>query len=203
MLTNAHPSARSVFKSPGAWLCTAALTAVLTVWGARPAEGNPPQDVAALQVKAEIEALGVRYASASDAIGRGDVEEGRQLYNSCFTEHALIDVLLTDDPPGTPPNVSVTGPDAYTDFVDAGFSFLGYTSTQHHVGNVQVTVQGNTAVMKSYVMATHFIGSSSVVLAAVTYTDEVVRTPQGWRITHRTLQVTGLTQLSGSALQLP
>jgi hypothetical protein len=58
MLTKAHLRAGSVLKGSGALLCSMTLTATITVWGVRPAEGNPPDDLGALEAKAEIEELG-------------------------------------------------------------------------------------------------------------------------------------------------
>jgi hypothetical protein len=202
MSTSAHLFTGRVLKSRGALI--GALAAAMSVWGARPAEGNPPQDVAALEAKAEIEDLAVRYARASDAIGRGDVELGRQLYRSCFTNDALIEYVLPGQGPGAPPSGSVTGPDAYTNFVVTTVSLSGYTAMHHQIGNVQIVMQGNSATMSSYVTAYPVIDwSSRIDLATASYTDQVVKTPAGWRIAHRVARVASSMPLSGSPIQSP
>jgi hypothetical protein len=167
--------------------------------GIKPAEGNPPNELGSFKTKAEIEALGVRYADGSDAIGRGEVAEGKQIYASVFTEDAVISVSLPNHIPNTPPDISTVGPDAWADFVSTAFTFLGYTTTQHHIGNVQVTVEGNTATMKSYLTATHVIDPNThVVMTTGVYTDHVVHTPEGWRIAERNLQNTSIMSLTGT-----
>jgi len=107
--------------------------------------------------------------------------------------------ILPTDPPNAPFFSSV-GADGWTDAVANGFAAAGYTATHHQIGNVQVSVQGNTATMKVYVTATHVIDwSSKAFVATAVYTDHVVHTPQGWRFDHRSVRATSaLTLVSAS-----
>ena len=195
---------RSIWKSGSAVFSALALVAVMILWGATPAQGSPPDDVASLKAQMEIGALAVRYAAGVDAIGRGDFEEGRQILGTCMTDDVVFESSLPLHDPNAHADYSFVGLDAFADGVLASFSFWGYTATQHHVGNAQVTVHGNTATMKSYVTAYHVLDwSSSGRLATATYTDEVVHTLAGWRIAHRSLHITSILDISGSPPPLP
>jgi 3-phenylpropionate/cinnamic acid dioxygenase small subunit len=161
-----------------------------------PSEGNPAGVVSAWKDQREIGALAVAYAHAVDALGRGDVEQGRRIIETCFTSDTVFEAYFPEADPGARPFFSVVGPDDWTDRVYEGFAALGYTATQHHIGNVQISLQGDTAVMKCCLTATHVIDwTSSIVYATATYTDQVVRTAEGWRIARRRLQATSALRL--------
>ena len=64
------------------------------------------------------------------------------------------------------------------------------TISQHLVSNQQVQLNGDTATCRCYLQAQHTLegtedGDNYIV--AGRYEDELIRTPDGWRITHRTL----------------
>ncbi|UQA57275.1 nuclear transport factor 2 family protein [Polyangium aurulentum] len=167
----------------------AAAVAVSGVAAAVPAAGNPPSDIQRLRDRAEIEELTYCYAEATDAIGRGQVEVGRALYQKCFTKDAVIGVYFPTDDPNGPPGLS-SGPSAWADIVDDVFTTSGYLATQHLMGNVRIDIQGKTATMSTYLNATHVIDPVGAIdLANGTYEDVVVRTPQGWKIAQRTLRL--------------
>jgi ketosteroid isomerase-like protein len=58
-------------------------------------------------------------------------------------------------------------------------------STQHFVGNIEVTVDGDKAHCTSYVQATHVGHDGRMFVGAGRYDDELVRTPDGWKIAAR------------------
>ena len=64
--------------------------------------------------------------------------------------------------------------------------------SQHLVGNHEVTVDGDTGTHRCYLQAQHVRevpdGSPNYMIAG-RYEDRVERTPDGWRIAHRTLTV--------------
>jgi len=172
----------------GAALVAAAI-AVSGVVAVVPAEGNPPSDIQRLRDRAEIEELTYCYAEATDAIGRGQVEVGRALYEKCFTPDAVIGVYFPTDDPNGPPGLT-SGPSAWADIVDDVFTTSGYLATQHLMGNVRIDIQGKTATMSTYLNATHVIDPQGAIdLANGTYEDVVVRTPKGWKIAKRTLRL--------------
>ena len=72
-------------------------------------------------------------------------------------------------------------------------SALGYLDdSQHLVGNHEVSVDGDTGTHRCYLQAQHIRkvadGSPNYMIAG-RYEDRVRRTPDGWRIVHRTLTV--------------
>jgi ketosteroid isomerase-like protein len=69
-------------------------------------------------------------------------------------------------------------------------------ATQHLVGNHQVHVDGATATHRCYLQSQHVKrgtpGGENYLIGGV-YEDRLARTPDGWRITHRTMTPSGPT----------
>lgn len=66
----------------------------------------------------------------------------------------------------------------------------GLDDSQHLVGNHEVVVTGETATHRCYLQAQHIRAvpdASPLYMVAGRYEDELVRTAEGWRISHRTL----------------
>jgi ketosteroid isomerase-like protein len=64
------------------------------------------------------------------------------------------------------------------------------TQTQHLIGNVEVVVDGDTATAHCYLQAQHVrtgAEGGDLFVIAGRYSDELVRTPDGWRIARRAL----------------
>lgn len=80
------------------------------------------------------------------------------------------------------------------DLVQAWHNGLsGLTCTQHLLGNQDVTVDGNQARASAYVHAAHRLASAyagPVWVVAGSYTYDLVRTPDSWRITAVTFRPT-------------
>jgi hypothetical protein len=128
------------------------------------------------------------YAAGTDAIARGDLQGGKDIYHDCFTPNAVVRAFAAGSDPNGPPDLSAVGRDAWADVVDAVFSANGYIATQHLMSNIRIHEHFGTVKMTSYVHASHVLDpASSVDLAAGTYKDVVVLTPAGWRIAERTL----------------
>ena len=66
-------------------------------------------------------------------------------------------------------------------------------ATQHLVGNHQVVVDGDTATHRCHLQSQHVKrgteGGDNFVIGG-TYEDRLMRTTDGWRITHRTMTAT-------------
>ncbi|PMB00939.1 hypothetical protein CEN50_01225 [Fischerella thermalis CCMEE 5268] len=135
--------------------------------------------------KAAIEDLTVCYALGTDAIGRGDIQQGKDIYRNCFTDNAEITAIFPD---GVTTQTRI-GTDAWADFVASVFQGNGYTATQHLIGTVNIQVQGNSATMSSYLHATHKRSDTSIDVANGTYEDEVIRQNGRWKINRRTLKL--------------
>ncbi len=114
----------------------------------------------------------IRYA---DSIDQCDYDR----YCTCFTD----DVEVAGFSAG-----SIKGLAEYREWVSAARNKYG--RTQHMIGNIQVTVNGDTGTLRSYVQATHELPSDPdhlfVLWAA--YNDEMVRTNDGWKIKRHELE---------------
>lgn len=191
---------RNVFQRSGAIIAAGAVSLAVCVSTATPAQGNGPDPITRLLAHEQIEQLAYCYASGTDAIGRGDLALGKNIYKDCFTPNAVIEASFANLDPNAPPDFSATGPDTWAEVVNARFTSVGYFATQHLISNVQIDLQGNTATMSSYLAATHVIDpSTSIDLANGTYVDHVVRTPKGWRIAKRTLRLISFVRLEAPA----
>lgn len=65
-------------------------------------------------------------------------------------------------------------------------------ASQHLVGNQQVVLDGDRATCRTYLQAQHVKRNTpggDLYMVAGAYVDRMVRTPDGWRIEHRTLTV--------------
>ncbi|WP_016876518.1 nuclear transport factor 2 family protein [Chlorogloeopsis fritschii PCC 9212] len=139
----------------------------------------------------EIQKLTVCYALGTDAIGRGDLQEGKNIYRDCFTQDALITAIFPDGASETR-----TGTDAWADFVYAVFQANGYQATQHLIGTINISLQNSQATMSSYLHATHKLSETSIDVANGTYEDEVINENGQWKIRRRTLKLIDFLNLS-------
>ena len=132
----------------------------------------------------EIQQLSTCYALGTDAIGSGNVLEGKNIYRDCFTQGAVLTAVFPDGASET-----LIGTDAWADFVASVFQNNGYQATQHLIGTINISVQGNEAKMSSYLHATHKRSDTSIDVANGTYEDEVVKVNGRWKIQRRTLKL--------------
>jgi ketosteroid isomerase-like protein len=98
--------------------------------------------------------------------------------------------IFADDAIGDLAGIHWEGIDAITARIEGPLSKLD--ATQHVVSNQQVRVDGDTGTCRCYLIGQHVKrgtpGGDHFIIAG-TYDDELARTPDGWRITHRTLTV--------------
>jgi SnoaL-like protein len=147
----------------------------------------------------EIEQLANCYAHGTDAIGRDDLQKGKEIYAGCFTSDAVISVYFpaSNLAGNQDPDVSLVGTEAWADFVNSVFRNNGYIATQHHMGTIDISVRGAAAAMSSYLHATHVVKHDGTIdVANGTYFDTVVKTKDGWRISRRTLRLINFLRLS-------
>ena len=84
----------------------------------------------------------------------------------------------------------LVGVDAITNRIRTALENLD--DCQHLVGNHEVTVDGDNATHRCYLQAQHVRKAAAGgpnYLVGGRYEDRLVRTPDGWRIAHRTLTV--------------
>ncbi|MEH1854792.1 MAG: nuclear transport factor 2 family protein [Nostoc sp.] len=139
----------------------------------------------------EIQKLTSCYALGTDAIGRGNLQEGKNIYRNCFTQDAVLTAIFPDG--ATQTNY---GTDPWADFVYSVFQGNGYTATQHLMGTINISVENNKATMTSYLHATHKRSETSIDVANGTYEDKVVKTNGRWKIRNRTLKLIDFLNLS-------
>ncbi|MFN6486868.1 nuclear transport factor 2 family protein [Nostoc sp. DedQUE02] len=139
----------------------------------------------------EIQKLTSCYALGTDAIGRGNLQEGKNIYRDCFTQDAVLTAIFPDG--ATQTNY---GTDSWADFVYSVFQGNGYTATQHLMGTINISVQNNQATMTSYLHATHKRSETSIDVANGTYEDQVVNRNGRWKIRNRTLKLIDFLNLS-------
>lgn len=165
----------------------------------------------------QIEDLPVCYAYGTDALGSAvnatggqpldstlnlddpQFAEGLAFYRKCFAkgfsftlQFGGVTLLTVPDP-----ETRTEDTDAaleWANFVNNAFREPGYINTQHHMGSISSSSQGNTGNAKAYLIATHSYGPNSsltgVQVVGGTYTDDVIREKGTWLIETRTLNIT-------------
>lgn len=132
-----------------------------------------------------------RYAAAIDARDREGVR-------ALFTSEAILDYRTTDGPRGPR--------DEVVDWLlDA---LAGVTLTQHLLTNHEIEVDGDTARATTQMLNPLVMGAgdgedAAVLLFGGRYEDELVRTPDGWRISGRLHVVTWETAPLPGRLRAP
>lgn len=98
------------------------------------------------------------------------------LVKSCFTPDASIRY-------GTLPPF----PGGFPEFFELEAATISQIkATQHLIGNLHVTVDGDTAYCTSYVQASHYDDEGRQIwTTGGRYDDIMIRTPEGWRIRDR------------------
>lgn len=127
-----------------------------------------------LSDKHEIAELVLRYSTALDT-------RDWTMLESCFVEEPSFEA------DGFAP---IHGMATIRD--TARTALAGLDASQHFVTNIVVELDSETATVTSYLQAQHVrasAGDEPNFLVAGIYRDNVTRTPDGWRFSHRSLRV--------------
>jgi hypothetical protein len=62
------------------------------------------------------------------------------------------------------------------------------TSTQHLVGGIRISTQGDAGTSHSYAQAAHVMTSGALRVTGTSYYDTLSRTSDGWRIASRRME---------------
>jgi hypothetical protein len=125
--------------------------------------------------KDEIVGLAIRYATALDTqdwalLGTCFVQEGRTEYSGLEPARGIEEIRARVEQ-------AVRG-----------------IRTQHFLSNFVVTTSGDVGTSSCYMQAQHvradLPAADSTLMIAGIYRDEVERTPEGWRYSRRTLEIT-------------
>jgi uncharacterized protein (TIGR02246 family) len=65
-------------------------------------------------------------------------------------------------------------------------ALANYPATQHHISNEEVVLNGEQATLRANLIATHVTDAGTFTVIGV-YREELVRTSDGWRISHHQL----------------
>lgn len=116
--------------------------------------------------------LTYRYARGADERRADDVA-------ACFTDDARLEFVST----GT----IVEGSNSIRDFFRASFDGpLRDVTSSHLMTNTIITaVEDEAERVRLVTTAVAYLAGTEVVMRGITYTDECVRTPKGWRIAVR------------------
>ncbi|MGB9304489.1 MAG: nuclear transport factor 2 family protein [Mycobacterium sp.] len=116
----------------------------------------------------DISDLLVRYATGID-------RRDWPLFRTVFTDDCELDYGVIG---------SWKGVDAVTDFMEKTHELAGHTL--HRLSNQVIEVDGDKALARTYVDALIMVGDEGAGVNGVGfYDDEIVRTPDGWRIARR------------------
>lgn len=122
------------------------------------ADGLSPQDYM------EIEQL---YAQYNWAIDSGDAEA----YANTFVEDGVFNTFK--------------GHDQLVGFIKRWVGEMGGSTRKHWNTNLRITGDGKTANGKVYLMLLDTSTQPPSIIASASYTDELVKTAEGWRFTKR------------------
>ena len=125
-----------------------------------------------LQDRYDIAQVIIRYATSVD-------QRDMDRYASCFTD----DVEVSGFSGGV-----FTDRATYVEWVERALRSFG--GTHHQITNQEVDVNGDQGHMRSYVQATHEMadGPDTLLILWAIYDDRMVRTPEGWKISHHRLE---------------
>ena len=120
-----------------------------------------------------------------------EIQQVINLYASAIDKHqwSALDGVFTDDAVANFIGIGVfEGRQAIADLIASVLAQC--SATQHLIGNINIVVSGDTATATCYLSALH-VGLGDYAAETLTvwgeYSDELVRTANGWRIAHRTL----------------
>jgi len=123
----------------------------------------------------EITDTSLRYATGID-------QRDRDLYRSCFTDEIEFD--FSSMGMGEPKKIRAD------EWVDQAFMIVSsYQSTQHIITNHVITIEGDEATCVCYLQARHFNPDNMFTVGGY-YTNRLVRTPDGWKISKLKLTTT-------------
>ena len=137
------------------------------------------------------------YPFGIDKIGQGKLEDGKSIWNSCFTPKFKFNVCLGYGEPTVCPGDKCTLSGANSiekraELAKNTFEHANFVKTSHHLTNITIAFENpDLASVKAYIQAWHWRGDGSVIVAPGEWDVKVSRTDQGWRISEESLSIIG------------
>jgi SnoaL-like domain len=148
------------------------------------------------------------YAAAVDILGNNPFIEGKedralvqatQTLEQCLTPDAQLRLFLTG-PSGSSTPLGSGGPAEAAAAIRAYFKAYGYVGTQHNVGNIRIAFTGpDSACATCQIPCFHWLADQRMLLAPVSYADEMLRTDDVWKIAARNIYAMRFWIASGYA----
>jgi len=150
---------------------------------------NTEQKVQYLLDRFDIQDVITRYSFGQD-MHQGNDSNVLEIWKDVFTEDAVLDYSAAGSEPTSYTKMALI---MRGDGIHAG-NMSQFSNWQHLMGNPVVTINGDKATARTDLWASHKgkaadgkAGPSLYVAGA--FTDELVRTGKGWRISYRKLQL--------------
>lgn len=130
-----------------------------------------------------------KYSFGQD-LHQGDDSNVIETWKEVFTEDAVLDYRAAgSEPTSYQQMIKIMRGEG-----DKGGNMSGFSNWQHLVGNPVVTIDGDKAAARTDLWATHKSKAAagqpaSSLYVAGAFTDELVRTKDGWRISYRKLEL--------------
>ena len=152
---------------------------------------HPPS----VQLQEEIERQLVGcYVVGADLVGAGDVEEAKRVLSECFADNLITKTVM----PPAYEQLSLNtqgGGAAWADASHAFYQTLGVVRTQHILSNVVIRPTGRDALrVTSSALAIHVFPDEHTFNATVKFDDVFRREKGSWKVEHRVMTVTSLTE---------
>jgi hypothetical protein len=134
------------------------------------------------------------YAAAVDTLGNNPAKGGEEdhalaeataILDQCLMPDAQLRLFLAG--PGEPSApLGPGGPAGVAVAVRAYFTAYGYVGTEHSVGNIRIAFTGrDSAAVRCQIPCFHWLADERMLLAPVSYRDEMVRADNVWKIAKR------------------
>jgi len=152
-------------------------------------------DHVGVQLQHEIsQALWGCFSVGADLTALGDVTGAKAVLRHCFSDNMDSETFLPPAYAGLAFSTS-GGPDGWVDAAHQLYQSLHIQRAQHLITNIVIKKTGpNTAIVHSGALAVHVYPDEHVFNATVKFVDNFQRIHGVWKITHRAMTLTSVSQ---------
>ena len=134
------------------------------------------------------------FAVGADLVGTGDVPGAKDVLRKCFADDMASEAVL---PPAYASLGFTTsgGADGWVEVANQIYRSFHFTRAQHLITNIVIKKTGpDTAIVNSGALAVHVYPDERVFNATVKFVDDFRRMNGVWKITHRAMTLTSVSQ---------